>query len=144
MPSEFCYKVYLPSTDTYEYFKELNNKELLTMLKYCANDDKSGFADYMECIILKKSVNTLTLHRLDKFCILYTMMLVCIKNTVTLVCKCEDTDKDYNTVINIIDLLNVISNIKYTGDVEEVHDGKNIYKIQFSRDLYNTKDRLNV
>ena len=144
MPSEFCYKVYLPSTDTYEYFKELNNKELLTMLKFCANDDKVGFAEYMEYIISEKSINELTLHRLDKFCILYTMMLVCIKNTVTLVCKCEETDEDYTTVINIIDVLNVISNINYNGDTEEVHDGNNRYKIQFSRELYSAKDRLSI
>lgn len=144
MSSGFCYKVYLPSTDTYEYFKELTNKELLTILKYCANSDKHGLSIFLESLILKKSVNQLTLHRVDKFCILYTMMLVCIKNTVTLVCKCEETDKEYNTVINIIDILNVISNMEYTGDVETIRDGQNVYEIRFPRDVYNSKLQLSV
>lgn len=143
MPSEFYYKVYLPSTDTYEYFKELTNKELLIILKYNTNADREGLFNYLETLIAKKPLNKLTLHRIDKCCVLTTMIAVCIKNELKLNAKCEKTDKDYTIPVNITEILNVISNIKYTSDNIDIKTDDIQLKIQFPRSLYIHDSQLN-
>lgn len=142
MPSVFCYKVYLPSTDTYEYFKELTNKELLVILKYNTNQDRAGLADYLEHLIKKKSYKDINFHRLDKFCILTTMLAVCVKNEIKLSANCDQSEKEYQLTVNLTDVLNVISNIKYSGDVKIIRNNNIQLDVNLPRNLYITEDTL--
>jgi len=144
MLDQFCYKVYMPSSGKYEYYKELTNKELLVILKYCTNQDREGLASYLEHVLKIKSVNEHDLHRIDKFCVLYTMMLVCIKGNVTLMCTCNETEQTYNIDISIVDVLNKISNLEYHGDDVLIKSGANEYTLQYPRELYNDKQQLHV
>jgi len=146
MLSGFCYQVYLPSIGEFERFAELNNMELLNILKFGANNDKVGMSMYLEHLIHNKraSDQSAELHRIDKICVLFTMLAVCIKPIVVMSVKCDVTGKDYNMDINILDLLNVISNIQYQSDSHQVTDQGNQFLMRFPRDIYTSLESLNV
>lgn len=144
MLDQFCYRVYLPSLDRYEYYKELTNKELICIIKFSANDDDIGLSSYLEYIIEKTQTNkTYTHTRLDKYCVLFTMYAVCIKSNINLTTKCEETDQDYNVNINIFEILNTISNLEIP-QIDKIIDGDCVYRVDFPNKIYNQKEKISI
>ena len=121
MPQEFQYKVYLPSIADYIRVSELKNHEHLNIIKYNKNDDAQGLADYLETLISNKIQDkNIKLHRIDKYCIILTMIMLCIDPMITLRATCEETEEEYEIVIDVGDTLNIITNVDYKQHVEQV------------------------
>ena len=124
MLDKFVFNVYLPSTKEYTRVSELTNSEYINILKFNKNNDLKGMSDYMEWLIQSKMQTTVNLHRIDKFCILLTLMMVNISPTVTLTGKCETTDQEYDIRVDIVDVLNTITNVDYIIPVIDSNDIK--------------------
>ena len=123
MPQEFQYKVYLPSIADYIRVSELKNHEHLNIIKYNKNDDVVGLSNYLESLIKNKIENKkIVLHRIDKYCIILTMMMLCIDPMITLQATCEETDEQYELVIDVGDVLNTITNVEYKNHVAEINN----------------------
>lgn len=123
MPPVFQYKVYLPSISDYVRVDELKNHEHLNIIKYNKNNDIVGLSNYLESLIHNKISNKdISLHRIDKFCIILTMIMVCIDSTITLQSTCEVTEQDYEIVIDVGDILNIISNVEYNNTILKSND----------------------
>ena len=126
MPQVFQYSVYLPSISDYVRMDELHNRDHLNILKYSRNNDYQGLSEYLEDLIISKIHNPPSrIHRIDKFCILLTMIMICIDPMITLQAKCETTEQDYELVIDVGDILNIISNVDYK-DITVKMDNINI------------------
>ena len=144
MLDQFCYRVYLPSLDRYEYYKELTNKELICIIKFSANDDDIGLSSYLEYLIEHTQTNKTYNHtRLDKFCVLFTMYGVCVKSDIKLTTKCEETDQDYNVNMNVFNILNIISNLEISR-VDQITDNGCIYHVDFPTEIYNQKENISI
>lgn len=114
MPQEFQYKVYLPSIADYIRVSELKNHEHLTIVKYNKNNDIEGLANYLEVLIQEKIDNPeINLHRIDKFCILLTMIMLCLDPVITLNATCDETEEMYELVVDVGDVLNTVTNVDY-------------------------------
>ena len=139
MIDEFYYKVYLPSIADYVRCKELKNHEYLHILKYNKNEDVEGLVAYLEQLIQDKVYEQdVDLHRIDKFCILLTMIMVCVYPSTTLQSTCEETEQQYDLNIDVGDILNIVSNVDYTSISTTTNDISVRYK--YSTDLYTTDD----
>lgn len=118
MPPEFQYKVYLPSIADYVRFGELKNHEHLSIIKYNKNNDVEGLSIFLEQLIQNKIMDkSIRLHRIDKMCIILTMIMLCVDSTITLQSTCEATEQDYEIVIDVGDVLNKISNVEYNKTI---------------------------
>lgn len=116
MPQEFQYKVYLPSIADYIRVSELKNHEHLSIIKYNKNNDTEGLANYLEALIQDKiSDKSINLHRIDKFCILLTMIMLCIDPVITLNATCDETEEMYELVVDVGDVLNIVTNVEYSN-----------------------------
>ena len=140
MLRQFCYKVYLPSVQQFVYFEEMSNHEYCNILKFLANSDHAGACEYVEFMLNNKVQQDIKLHRIDKFCALLTMISVCIKSNITLNTKCSHTDKDYTIPVNLMDILNMISNVDYRSDYIDVPAGEVSVRLQFPNKLYIDQD----
>ena len=149
MSSKFYYQVYLPSIKDYIRISEITNQELLVIVKHNSNSDNVGLSDYLEQLILTKlhpDFSSVDLHRIDKICILLTIIMVCINPKTTLQSTCTQTQEDFSINIDIGDMLNIISNVNYdicsstTGDItvtyrypaELLVDTTSIHKLIYS------------
>ena len=83
----------------------------MIILKYIQNDDDDGLEHMLEHLIEQLCVEELhmkKLTRLDKYCILMTIIMVCVGNTLQYNIQCPVTNKEY--MIDIV-LSNIISRI---------------------------------
>ena len=136
MIDRFCYKVYLPSKKEFFNFYELNNKEYLAILKFNRNNDKPNLSKYLENLITEKSVDRIDdLHRIDKYCIILTMIIVSVKPVFKLVGTCDETDNTYDIHVNGNDILDKISNVQYTDITSHVSGDLSIH-YGYPDDLY--------
>lgn len=114
MLDRFVFNVYLPSIKDYVRVSELTNREYINILKFNRNNDTRGLSDYLEWLITTKTEQHIKLHRIDKFCILLTLIMANITSNVTLTGRCEETDQEYEVHVDVADVLNIITNIDYT------------------------------
>lgn len=113
MLDKFVFNVYIPSIKDYITVSELTNKEYINILKFNRNKDTVGLSKYLECMITNKTSTSVDLHRVDKFCVLLTLIMANISHSITLIGKCEETDQDYEIVVDVADILNTVTNIDY-------------------------------
>lgn len=115
MIDEFYYKVYLPSIADYAHCKELYNHEYLNLLKFIKNNDDVCLGRYLEYLMSIKILDrdNYDLHRIDKLCWILMAIAVNIKSSAQLVSTCEETEQQYQMNVDILDLLNIISNVDY-------------------------------
>ena len=83
----------------------------MVILKYIQNDDDHGLEHMLEHLIehlCVEEINIEKLTRLDKYCIMMTIIMVCVGNKLQYNIVCPETDKEY--MIDIV-LGNIISQI---------------------------------
>ena len=97
----------------------------MVILKYIQNDDDDGLEHMLEHLIEQlcvEEINMKKLTRLDKYCILMTIIMVCVGNTLQYNILCPSTDKDYMIDIvlgNIISQINEIDVTDMRVDLDE-------------------------
>lgn len=73
-----------------------------------------GLSGYLEHIIEKKCVDPSiynNLNRLDKYCIILSLIMICIGNVLEFSMQCPETDKAYNIDITVSDIISKINNL---------------------------------
>ena len=125
MINGFSYNVYVPSLRRSVRYSELNSMTYMVILKYIQNDDDDGLEHILEHLIEQlcvEEINMKKLTRLDKYCILMTIIMVCVGNTLQYNILCPSTDKDYMIDIvlgNIISQINEIDVTDMRVDLDE-------------------------
>lgn len=141
--SLFKYNVYLPSLDKEISLREITNREHMELVKLIVNDDddqiNTGFNKLIrDCCDSDTICDELT--KVDCFCVLLMMHIVCVSGTLKL--KMQD---EYGSILNL-DISEILDKIasyeqKYT---QTIRIDKNIsIKLRIPRDLHDADlDRI--
>ena len=117
MNISFKFNVYLPSLKRYVTFRELNMGTYFTILKYIENDDDELLLECFDELIRElsdKKTDRLKLNRIDIFCILLNIRIVCMNPGLKFEFVCEKTGGKYNLQCDLIDILDRVTNYHYT------------------------------
>jgi len=112
----FCFTVYIPSLHRDEHIYELITGEYLGILKFIQNNDNIGLSNYLEYIVETKCQDPeifKNLNRLDKYCIILSLVMVCVGNLLEFSITCPETDKTYNIDITVSDIIPKINNLDF-------------------------------
>ena len=115
MIDRFCYDVYVPSLARDIKFYELDNAAYMTILKFLQNNDDDGLCMFLEGLIETLCVDyTLcnNLNRLDKYCIVLTMIMISVGNVLEYNVTCRETEQEYKIEIKINEIISKINNIQ--------------------------------
>lgn len=112
MTNKFTYKTYLPSLDEFYYCHELTNGQYTDVVKLIQNNDDSQLEAYLmmlikELLVDKHIYNKLT--RVDIFCLLLNIRIVCVSQQLKLSIKGEEKE-DKTAVIDLYDVIDKVSN----------------------------------
>lgn len=130
--NRFCYDVYVPSIQSNVKFYELINSDYLSMLKFLQNNDDEGLSAFIEYLLIQLIVDKKHHHqfdRLDKYCILLTVIMISSGNVLEFTTTCAETKKQYNIEVVLGEIISAINDIKISGT--EVNVDNNI-KIKLS------------
>ena len=126
MKQSFRCRVYLPSCADYAYFRELSASDYLTTIKLIQNGDDTKIVSHLYQLIEtlgdgELSVSDLT--RIDIFCILLNLRIICVKSTLDLNLKCKKTSKTFEVPVDLYGVLDNVTNydMEYT-DIVKVND----------------------
>ena len=110
----FVFPVYIPSIKQFVNCKELHNKHYVSILKFIANNDDKNLDLYFNKLIdtLCVDINCNKLNKIDKFCVLLTLRIMCIGPDLSLVLTCSKTNQNYNGNINLNDVLQMVSDLR--------------------------------
>ena len=127
MSNHFKFRIYLPSLEKYVYFKEVNSKDHLAFIKTIQNKDHDITLEYFRGLILELCDNEVDyneLTRVDVFCILLNLRILCVSSLLKLKFKCEKTEKIYNIELDLYDILDKVTNYdqQYTEDITISND----------------------
>lgn len=106
-------------------FYELLNNDYLSMLKFLQNNDDAGFATFVDYLIMQLIVDKNIHHkfdRLDKYCILLTIMMVCVGNVLEFTSTCTKTNKQFTIDIVLGKVISSINDIQISENMVDVSD----------------------
>ena len=79
MLTEFKIKTYIPSLSSFEYVKEVTNKDLILFSKFISSNDEEGACEYLDSLLPTVRTNSL-----DKFFIILCLRSICIGDQINL------------------------------------------------------------
>ena len=134
MSEHFKFRIYLPSLEKHVYFKEYTTKDHLAFVKTIQNNDHNITVQFFKDVILRlcdNEVNYNKLTRVDIFCILLNIRIVCISPLLKMKFKCQKTDKIYNIELDLYDILDVVTNYEqqYTENITISKDLQMVLKV---------------
>jgi len=138
--SQFSYNIYIPSLARNVSFRELDNRTYLNILKFIQNNDDINLTTYLNDIIksLCNEQNIIQkLNRLDKYCILLTIIMVCIGNNLEFNIVCQETEQEYKTEIVVSEIISKLADLKLST-VKVALDRKNYMTVSIPKTLYGT------
>lgn len=113
MSDSFKFKIYLPSKREYQYFSEITNTDYLDLVKIISNSDDTQLSLAFNQIITRLSggaVDPRELSRVDSFCILLNLYIVCVSNTLEITPRDQQTQK---IKIDLYDILDKVTNFEF-------------------------------
>lgn len=114
MTRRFCYNIYIPSIAKEVGFYELCNRDYLNILKFIQNKDNQNLSQYLERMVKDlcsdESLGP-SFSRLDKYCILLHIIMVCIGNHLEFNTVCKYTEKPFKVDIIISDIISKINEL---------------------------------
>jgi len=116
MLDTFTFKIYVPSMHKYVRFGQFYNRHYKTILKYIQNNDDSGVSSYIDWLIDHLSSEDIinNINRVDKFIIILNLYIICVESHLNITLKCESTGKDFQYKVDLVDILDKITNIDVT------------------------------
>ena len=117
----FNYSIYIPSLKRKSRFKQLNNKDYKTIVKFIENNDDLYLETYFKNLICSLSVDKIDIDRLtnqDIICILLGIRNVCIGSTLELIYE-HPENGNVTVRLSVGEILHKITNIDCTlQDIE--------------------------
>ena len=118
----FKFKIFLPSKQKYYKFREFSNFEYLNIVKAIVNDDNEQLYGMLQGIIKATAsgdhdINTLI--KVDKFCILLNLYILCVSDTLELRSGKQDAGLG-KVKVSLYDILDKVTNFEfeYTKNIE--------------------------
>ena len=113
MTVAFKFKIYLPSKKKYYHFSEITNEDYLDIVKIIANSDDHQLLSVFNSMIHRLSggkVDSTRISRIDTFCILINLYIVCVSNTLEI----NPSGGHLGTVkIDLYDILDKVTNFEF-------------------------------
>lgn len=111
----FKFKIFLPSKQKYYKFREFNNFEYLNVVKAITNDDNEQLYGMLKDIIKftshdKNDLDTLT--KVDKFCVLLNLYILCVSDTLELRSGKQDAGMG-KIKVSLYDILDKVTNFEF-------------------------------
>jgi len=141
---DFKFGIYIPSIQKTVDFGQFTNRMHKNVLKYVQNNDMEGLHNYFLYIIgeLNNEIDVTLLNKIDKFCILLTLRIVCLAPTLDLRMKCEITGKEYSNSIDLNNILQLATDLTYkSNQYIEIDDDISI-KLTIPYNLYTLSDSM--
>lgn len=120
MIDRFCYDVFVPSMSREIKFYELDNASYMTILKFIQNNDDEGLCMFLNNLIKLLCVDSghvESFNRLDKYCILLSMIMISVGNVLEYNVVCGETQQEYKIDIKINEIISRINNLK----IDDIH-----------------------
>ena len=123
MIEKFKFGIYLPTIQEYGHFQELTSSHYLDIIKFIQNNDDDNLVTALQGLVDnlisdKSMIDKLS--RIDMFCILLNLRIVCVGSSVELKIRCPKTKKPFNVPVDLYDILDSVTNydIKYTEKIK--------------------------
>lgn len=116
MSLEFKFKIYLPSIEEYRYFSQMTNDMFTSIAKIIANGDDELLNDtFIEMVhtLSDGKVTPSEITRIDMFCILLNIYIMCVKNTVELNVPGDEEVGKQKLKLELYDILDSITNFEF-------------------------------
>lgn len=113
MSDAFKFKIYLPSKQRYYSFSEITNRDYLDIVKIISNSDNEQLLLHFNDIIYRlsgKKVVPAKISRIDSFCILINLYIVCVSNVLEITPKDQQVSK---LKIDLYDILDKVTNFDF-------------------------------
>ena len=122
MNQRFKFGIYLPTLSDYCHFTELSSSHYLDIIKFIQNGDNDRLAEILDSVVseLTDNIDILPLlTRIDIFCILLNLRIICIGSKIELKLRCPKTKKTFNVPVDLYDILDSVTNynIEYTNTI---------------------------
>jgi len=112
MTNKFTYKTYLPSLDNFYYCHEMSYGQYTDVVKLIQNNDDIQLQTYLTSLVKNLLVDKQVyskLTRVDLFCLLLNMRIVCVSQQLKLSIKGGDTE-DRTAAIDLYDVIDKVFN----------------------------------
>lgn len=137
MINDFKLQLYVPSLDIKEYFGELRNKHLLSILKYITNKDYKGLAEYFNYLIYELINNKTLYHNLDSFDkLIILLQLKAININSELKFKINSNNENKLISYNIFNEIKKLIEIKFAKTKELKLDDNFLILLSIPSTLY--------
>ena len=134
----------MPSQARDVKFYELQNREYLNILKFLQNQDDDNLEIFLENLIQKTCTEPdlyKEFNRLDKYCIILSVIMICIGNTLEYTLTCSETEKQFNVEIVLSDIISKINNINFS-DITISLTGDDYMKVSGPTSLRGVSDNI--
>jgi hypothetical protein len=124
----FYISLYVPSIDKKLKFKEINNFNLFTILKFIVNKDLKGLGDYFEFLLSENLLDkeySNSLNMFDKFIIMLQYKAVNINQELKFVVKTEDK-KESTLSFNLFNILKDLTEKTFLSN-DEIEISENVF-----------------
>jgi hypothetical protein len=124
MKRQFSCELYAPSIQQSLRFNELAIKYLKNIIKYIQNKDDHGLCDYFTELLDHLYVDeNNSLDRLDKFCILLGLRIICIGPSFEMQFTCKKTSQPFKYKLDLVSILQKIINLDlYSNNIITIDD----------------------
>lgn len=144
MKRGFSCELYAPSMDKTLRFNEIPIKNLKNIAKYIQNNDDSGLDLYFSDLLrhlCTTDIDVDLLDRVDKFCILIGLRIICINPVLELQFTCNKTNRPYQYKLDLVNVLQKITDLDvlYTDNTIKVNESISI-TLGFPNNLAYTSD----
>ena len=113
MKRGFSCELYAPSLKKTLRFNEITINYLKNIIKYTQNQDDDGLDDYFTELLDYLCVGGINrLDRLDKFCILLGLRIICINPVLEMQFECKKTNQPFKYKLDLVAILQKITNLE--------------------------------
>jgi len=117
---QFVYTVYLPGQKKTVQIKELQFGRYKHLVKTITNDNDEIVAKFFDNLLIDlcpNEDNVLSFSFLDKLILLLTVRSICISPSLELVVNCPVTQKQFNSIVKLSDIIDKLQNLNLAEDV---------------------------
>src|SRR6056300_675438 len=115
----FTFKIYLPTLERYDRYKQITNEMYMSLVKYIENSDDEYVLKCFDEIIHNNAVDRVDgtkISKVDMFCVLLNLRILCISDQMDILYTVGDGEDrvDQKIKLNLYDVLDKVTNYNIT------------------------------
>lgn len=116
---DFTFKIYLPTLERYDRYKQITNEMYMSLVKYIQNSDDEYVLKCFDEIIHNNAVDRVDgtkISKVDMFCVLLNLRILCISDQMDILYTVGDGEDrvDQKIKLNLYDVLDKVTNYNIT------------------------------